>query len=197
MLYWRTHFRNEILVNRLFIKWKWTYILDFGPWRWGALNMGFVNKTTFKNARATFFSKQMGHALIFDRVLILFLGVAQGSRAPTLMLQFYSRGRRWRYKIHFKIFQNIFNVFLIENHRRHQSMRSFIVDHCQKCYPLPRWVLQAALCPSIDSRLRLDLPQCKICLVQRRRHQRHYHHSPSKVQGSNTAGEFECTNAIW
>ena len=50
--------------------------------------MGFVNKTTFKNARATFFSKQMGHALIFDRVLILFLGVAQGSRAPTLMLQF-------------------------------------------------------------------------------------------------------------
>ena len=27
-----------------FTQWKWTYILNFGPWRWNALNMGFVEK---------------------------------------------------------------------------------------------------------------------------------------------------------
>ena len=49
-LYWhsficfRLYFGKEILVNRLFAKGEWTYRLDFGPSRWSALNMGFVNK---------------------------------------------------------------------------------------------------------------------------------------------------------
>ena len=42
MFYWRFHFENEIPGNCLFTHWKWTYILDFGPWKWSALNMGFV-----------------------------------------------------------------------------------------------------------------------------------------------------------
>ena len=44
MLYWQFHFENEIPVNCLSTQWKWTYILDFGLWRWSALNMGFVDK---------------------------------------------------------------------------------------------------------------------------------------------------------
>jgi hypothetical protein len=44
MIYWRFHFENEIPVNCLFAQWKWTYILDWWPWRWSALNMGFVDK---------------------------------------------------------------------------------------------------------------------------------------------------------
>ena len=44
MFYWRFHFDNETPVNCLFTQWKWTYILDFGPWGWSALNMGFVGK---------------------------------------------------------------------------------------------------------------------------------------------------------
>ena len=44
MLYWRFHFEKEILINCLFIQWKWTYILDFEPWRWSALNMGYMEK---------------------------------------------------------------------------------------------------------------------------------------------------------
>ena len=44
MLYWRFHFDNKIPVNCLFTQWKWTCILDFGPWRWSALNKGFVDK---------------------------------------------------------------------------------------------------------------------------------------------------------
>ena len=30
------------------------YILDFGPWTWGALNMGFVDYMAVKNARTIF-----------------------------------------------------------------------------------------------------------------------------------------------
>ena len=28
----------------LFTQWKWTYILDFGPWKRRALNMGYMDK---------------------------------------------------------------------------------------------------------------------------------------------------------
>ena len=44
MHYWRLHFEKEILVNCLFTQWKWAYILDFGPWKWSALNMGYMDK---------------------------------------------------------------------------------------------------------------------------------------------------------
>ena len=33
-----------IPVDCIFAQWKWAYILEFGPWRWGALNVGFVDK---------------------------------------------------------------------------------------------------------------------------------------------------------
>ena len=42
------HFENGIHIHLLFAKWKWTYILDLEPY-------DFVNKTAFKNAKATFF----------------------------------------------------------------------------------------------------------------------------------------------
>ena len=31
-------------MNGLFTQWMWTYLLDFGPWRWSALNTEFVEK---------------------------------------------------------------------------------------------------------------------------------------------------------
>ena len=36
--------RYEILINCMFTQWKWTYILDFGSWKWSGLNMKFVYK---------------------------------------------------------------------------------------------------------------------------------------------------------
>ena len=44
MLYWRLHFEKEIPINCLFAQWKWTYILDFGPWNRSALNMGYMDE---------------------------------------------------------------------------------------------------------------------------------------------------------
>ena len=49
MLYWRFHNGNEIPAKShasicIFTQWIKRYILDFGPWMWSALNMGFVDK---------------------------------------------------------------------------------------------------------------------------------------------------------
>ena len=44
MLYWRFHFENETPINCFFTQRKWAYILHSGPWRWNAINMGFVDK---------------------------------------------------------------------------------------------------------------------------------------------------------
>ena len=44
MFHWRFHFDNETPVKYSFTQWKWTQILDFGPWGQSALNMGFVGK---------------------------------------------------------------------------------------------------------------------------------------------------------
>ena len=60
MLYWGFHFDNEIPINCLFTQWKWTYILDFGPWRWSALNMGFVVKRPSRMQGQCFFAKLGG-----------------------------------------------------------------------------------------------------------------------------------------
>ena len=60
MLYWRFHFENEIPVNWWFAQWKWTYILDFGPWRWSALNMGFVDKWHLRMQGQWFFQIRAG-----------------------------------------------------------------------------------------------------------------------------------------
>ena len=35
---------KKIPINCLYTQWKWTYILDFGPWKWSALNMGYMDK---------------------------------------------------------------------------------------------------------------------------------------------------------
>ena len=51
MLYWQFYFGSEILVNHLFTKWKWTYILNFELWSWDAFNVDLVDKVTFRNAR--------------------------------------------------------------------------------------------------------------------------------------------------
>ena len=68
MLYGQFHFEHESPVNYVFTNWKWTYILDFGPWSWGALNMEFMNKAAFKNARATSFWSRSGQAMFFGWV---------------------------------------------------------------------------------------------------------------------------------
>ena len=37
--------KKEVPINCwLITQWKWTYILDFGPWRWSALNMDYMEK---------------------------------------------------------------------------------------------------------------------------------------------------------
>jgi hypothetical protein len=42
-----------------------TCILDSRPWSWGALNMGFVDKVTLKNARDNSFWKSYGAGYAF------------------------------------------------------------------------------------------------------------------------------------
>ena len=36
--------RRKIPVNSWSNQWKWTYILDFGPWNQSALNMGYMDE---------------------------------------------------------------------------------------------------------------------------------------------------------
>ena len=60
MFYWRFHFDNETPVNCSFTQWKWTYILDFGPWGWSAFNMGFVRKWPSRIKSNEFFRNQAG-----------------------------------------------------------------------------------------------------------------------------------------
>ena len=55
----------ESLVNWLFIKWKWTYILDYEPWNCDTLNMGFVDKAAITNGVARFFLKLSVASIIF------------------------------------------------------------------------------------------------------------------------------------
>ena len=69
MLYWHFHFRNVILVNCFFTKWKHTHththiVGTFGPWRWSTLNMEFVNKVkcTQWMQWQWFFRSRAGHA---------------------------------------------------------------------------------------------------------------------------------------
>ena len=44
MLYWRFTLKRKFQSIVHLLNEKWTYILDFGPWRWSALNMGYMNK---------------------------------------------------------------------------------------------------------------------------------------------------------
>ena len=56
MLYWRFHFKNEILVNYLSTHWKWTYVL-FWILKVKCTQYGICGEVAFKNARAMIFSK--------------------------------------------------------------------------------------------------------------------------------------------
>ena len=48
MLYWWFHFKNEIPINRLLTKWKWTHTLDFGPWSRVHSIWGYLDKRSSK-----------------------------------------------------------------------------------------------------------------------------------------------------
>ena len=58
--------------------WKWTsMIMDFGPWRWSALNMGFVDKWPSRMQGQWFFWSWVGRSKVFGhvrKILISFLG---------------------------------------------------------------------------------------------------------------------------
>ena len=72
-----------------------------------------------------------------------------------------------------KSLEHFFMFFFIENHWRHRSVKSFMPNRCRKRSPPLDQFFRALLRPSIDPRLRLDLPQRKILVVHHRRHQRH------------------------
>ena len=67
MLYWHFHFRNEIQVNLFFTDWKYTYVY-IGPWRWSALNMGFVDNWPSRMQGKWFFWIWAEWAVVFGRV---------------------------------------------------------------------------------------------------------------------------------
>ena len=68
MFYWRFHFDNETPVNCSITHWKWTYILDFGPWGWSALNMEFVGKWPSRMQERWVFLKSGRRAAVFGWV---------------------------------------------------------------------------------------------------------------------------------
>ena len=73
-----TKFLGEVdyLLNCLFTQWKWTHILDFGPWKWFAANMRFVNKWPSRMQGQWFCRKRAGGAGDLGRDWIAFLRTA-------------------------------------------------------------------------------------------------------------------------
>ena len=65
LLYWRFHFEKEIPTTR----WEWTYILDFGPWKWSALNMGYMDKQPSRMQVSG--QGQGAKALVFSKLPLL------------------------------------------------------------------------------------------------------------------------------
>ena len=78
MLYWWFHFENETPIHCLFTQWEWTYILDFGPWRWSALSMGYMDKRGIQECKDNFiFQNRTERATVFGwdlQILDLFCG---------------------------------------------------------------------------------------------------------------------------
>ena len=68
MLYWQFHFENDDPINVLFTQWKWTYILDFGPRRGSALNMGCVGKCPSGMQEQWVFRSRAGRTKVFSWV---------------------------------------------------------------------------------------------------------------------------------
>ena len=54
------HMHTCVAFDCLFTQWKWTYILGFGPWRWSALNMWFVDKWPSRMQGQQFFQSRTG-----------------------------------------------------------------------------------------------------------------------------------------
>ena len=117
MLYCRLHFKKELQVNFLFTQWKWTYTLDFEPWRWNALNMGFVEKWPSRMQWQWFFGSRVGRAEAFgrSRKSWFLCGAAApariylppkarslagvGYRPPSICLWWSTRNRIWAVKL--------------------------------------------------------------------------------------------------
>ena len=80
-----------------------------------------------------------------------------------LVLHFFfnSGGRRRHSKMNFKTFQSYW-IFFIENHWRHQYVRSFMANCHQMHSPLPGLVPRVLICPRFDPRQHLDRPQCTL-----------------------------------
>jgi hypothetical protein len=68
VLHWWFHLWNEIAINCLYANWKCTYILDLRPWRWSALNMGFVIKRPARMQGQFLFRSWAGRTTCFGRV---------------------------------------------------------------------------------------------------------------------------------
>ena len=70
MFYWRFHLKSEIPIDCLFTQWKWTCILDLEPWRWSALNMGYIDKRLSRMQGQSFlFQSRVERAVVFNRAL--------------------------------------------------------------------------------------------------------------------------------
>jgi len=95
VLHWWFHFRNEIPINDLFTRWKCTYILDLRPWRWSALNMGFVVKRPSRMQEQYFFVFGRGGQLFsggFEKIPGGGINFAGGGPRPDLTPPIVRRG---------------------------------------------------------------------------------------------------------
>ena len=78
MLYWWLHFENEFPINCCSTQWKWTYVLDFGPWRWSALSVSYMNKRPSRMQGQFQFSKSGGAGNIFRSGYEIYLFILWG-----------------------------------------------------------------------------------------------------------------------
>ena len=88
MFYWWFHFEKEFPINCLFTQWKWTYILDYGSWKWSVLNMGYMDKWLSRMQGQFYFSKSGIVGNNFQsgsKILLFFLwGLPEGSKSRAL-----------------------------------------------------------------------------------------------------------------
>ena len=78
-----------IPINCLLTTWKCTYILDFRPWRWSALNMGFVVKRPSRMQGQCLFCSCAERRIIFGWVKKKF---REGCPRPELTTHIDGRG---------------------------------------------------------------------------------------------------------
>ena len=101
MFYWWIHFKNEIPINSLFIKWKCKCELDLGSWRWSALNMGFVDSqfSRMQGQRFYFYRSQAGQAIVdFDECFFFW-------RAALALVHLPFKAHRERFNVPLQIYR--------------------------------------------------------------------------------------------